>query len=174
MWMFIAWILSRPRIANWLIWKSMQTPYSTIIHDGKVYMERYWLFNPYGRGPDGQEESKYKWFPWNIRIHWIRRPDSDDDMHDHPWNARTIILRGGYIEERPGKLETVYVKEPPIVRISRYTGSTAKLKFGEFHRITHVQAGGAWTLFISGPYQGSWGFKVNGVKVHWKTYLGIK
>lgn len=172
-WGVMALIISRPRIANWLIEKSRKTPYSNIARDGDIYMERFWLFNPYSRGPDGQEASKYKWFPWNIRIHWIRRADSDEHMHDHPWNARTIILRGFYWEVRKvgcgqcdcGCMDEEYLRE---------SGDTAKLGFGEYHRIDKVSPGGAWTLFISGPYQGTWGFLVDGVKIHWKTYLGLK
>ena len=178
-WGIFAWVVSRPKIATWLISRAMLTPYTHIIgNDGSTYMERYWLFNPYRRGPDKQERSKYFWFPWNIRLHWIRRADTDEHMHDHPWNARTIILRGAYTEER----EVVRITHPVTGKLlyedqltfMRSAGDTARLRFNEYHRITYVQPGGAWTLFISGPYKGTWGFLVDGVKIHWKTYLGLK
>lgn len=169
-WSLVAWIVSREPIANWLITRAMKTPYTHISHDGSVYMERYWLFNSYERGPDKQERSKYTWFPWNIRIHWIRRADMADHMHDHPWNARTIILRGWYWEIRRigcGTCECGCQTEEYL----REVGDTAKLGFGEYHHINQVAADGAWTLFISGPYQGTWGFLVDGVKKPWREYF---
>lgn len=162
MWNLLARLLARPAIANWLITRAMRTPYMHIAKDGDVYMERYWLFNSYERGPTQQERSKYPWCPFNIRIHWIRRADEDRHLHDHPWNARTFILRGGYVEQRVEGLS-----------ICRPAGVSARLNYGEFHRITQVQPDGAWTLFISGPYQGTWGFLVDGVKVKWREYLEL-
>lgn len=176
-WGIVAKVVSLPRVSNWLITRAMKTPYFHIFKGDLVYMERYWLFNPYSRGPDGQEASKHPWFPWNIRLHWIRRHDHEEHMHDHPWNARTFILRGGYTEERlayqirddAGRLvhdgEQITFMKP---------GMTAKIGYGKYHRISYVQPGGAWTLFISGRYKGTWGFLVDGVKIKWKTYLGLK
>lgn len=161
MWNLIAKLLARPAITAWLIRRATRTPYMHIVKDGEVYMERYWLFNSYQRGAQQQERSKYPWCPFNVRLHWIRLADEDRHLHDHPWNARTFILKGGYVEQREGGL------------ICRPAGCSAKLSFGEFHRITQVQQGGAWTLFISGPYRGTWGFLVDGVKVKWREYLGL-
>ncbi len=174
-WKIIAFILARPAVANWLITQAQKTPYTHIYKNGKPYMERYWLFNPYYVGKADQEASKYPWFPWNIRLHWIRQTDQDKHMHDHPWNARTIILRGGYVEERQD-IAALASGESGDKRFSipRPAGSTARIRYGMYHRITHLQAGGAWTLFISGPYQGTWGFLVDGAKVQWRKYLGLE
>lgn len=162
LWKLVAKIISIPTIANWLINRAMKTPYYPIVKDGNTYMERFWLFNPYESVHGQQMGSRYRWFPWNIRVHHIKIPDQDRHLHDHPWNARTFILRGGYVEERRNG---TYL---------RPTGATAKLNFGEFHRITNLQPGGAWTLFCSGPYHGTWGFLVEGVKVKWRIYLGLE
>jgi hypothetical protein len=121
------------------------------------YMERYWLFNPYNRET---RAPKYPRVPFSIRVHHILREDYDRSEHDHPWNARTVILRGWYREERGG------------VPICRTLGDTATLRHNEFHRITEVPEGGVWTLFIMGRYRGRWGFAVNGQKVDFKAYLG--
>lgn len=56
------------------------------------------------------------------------------------------------------------------VYIDRRPGDTVRLSFGEYHRIDSVSNGGVFTLFISGPYQGTWGFLVDGIKVPWKKY----
>lgn len=147
---------------DWLIKRAMKTPYTHIYGHGNpddLYMRRFWLFNPYDRETN---EPKHKWFPWSIRLHHIVRADDDRDLHDHPWNARTIILRGGYIEQL---IHGENIMVP---------GKTRKIKFEEYHRIDFVSSTAeTWTLFISGPYQGVWGFLKDGVKVPWREYLGI-
>lgn len=175
-WKLIARFLARPTVAQWLITRAMRTPYLHITSaDGlDIYMARYWLFNPYEHCDGGPRQ--FKWFPWSIRIHHIRLADQDRDLHDHPWNARTFILQGNYVEERENPeyesaLPTHAFNSPIGPRIRRSAGDTARLNFGEFHRIDSVSTGGVWTLFVSGPYQGTWGFLVDGVKVKWRDYL---
>lgn len=160
-------IISWPGLVDRLISRAKKTPYlhihartGNMQHDA-IYMYRYWLFNPYDRETN---IPKYSWFPWSIRLHHIVLPDSDEHMHDHPWNARTLILRGGYIEKLPEPLGT-NVMVP---------GKTRAIKFNEYHKIDFVSGSAeTWTLFISGPWQGVWGFMVNGVKIPWKKYLGF-
>ena len=85
-------------------------------------------------------------------------------MHDHPWNARTIVLRGWYAEERPTTRGTNSLHV-------RSKGFTGRLLFGEFHRIACVSDGGVWTLFFTWKKRGTWGFAVGGRKVPWREYL---
>ncbi|MDH0745244.1 hypothetical protein N5D61_02660 [Pseudomonas sp. GD03842] len=167
-WRLLAKLLARPAVAEWLIGRAQRTPYQHIMSaDGKdTYMGRWWLFNPYDRDT---HQGKLWWFPWSIRIHHICRPDADRDLHDHPWNARTVILRGWYKEDRRhfwtvgGHSDIPYWRNP---------GDTAELRHGEFHRIDQVSDGGVWTLFITSRWQGNWGFLVNGKKVDWRIYTG--
>lgn len=168
-WNVVAWVLSRKPIANWLIKRAQRTPYFNL--DG--YMNRWWLFNRYSEIGSGKMIPKM--FPWlpSIRIHQILREDYARDMHDHPWNARTIILKGDYDEERllnyygeiPGWGEQIDVRD-----YTRRAGDTATLKFGEYHNITRVSHGGVWTMFITYKYQGTWGFFVKGKKVPHTEY----
>lgn len=173
-WKLIARLLAKPSVANWLIKRAQRTPYSPIVKDGVLYMDRWWLFNPYpNTGGSGADRPRWQ-FPISIRIHHIVQPDQDRHLHDHPWNARTVILGGWYIEERierPG----VVVGDFQQYRLehARCTGDTAKLAYGEYHRITNLSEGGVYTMFITGPYRGTWGFLVDGVKVQWRKYLGI-
>lgn len=174
-WNIIAWIVSRQRIADWLIARSQRTPYFDIVKDGRTYMHRWWLFNPYNHET---RKPRWRWLPFSIRVHHIVKPDDDLHLHDHPWNARTIILRGGYLEEIPAGIDGRHPERGH--RISRkcvgrfrQQGDTNPIGFGEFHRIIHVAEGGAYTLFISGRYRGDWGFQVDGEKVPWREYLGI-
>lgn len=181
----IARVLARPAVTDWLIRRAMRTPYTHITSaDGsRVYMRRYWLFNPYPADSSG----KRPWwqFPISIRLHQIMREDDDHDLHDHPWNARTFILRGGYVENRPSSKEVMatfraakphmsaeWANVTQLLQVTkREAGDTAALRFGEYHRITEVSEGGVWTLFITGRYRGTWGFLVNGKKVPWREYL---
>ena len=187
MWGLIARVLARPAVANWLINRAKRRPYSPIVKNGDLYMERWWLFNPYpDTGGSGKDRPRWQ-FPISIRIHHIVLPDQDRHLHDHPWNARTVILRGRYVEERRAADCVEYRTAVAALTkqfgagnfgmltetIERPVGSTATLAFGEYHRITEVSPGGVYTMFITGPYRGTWGFLVDGVKVQWRKYLGL-
>lgn len=162
-WKLIAKVVAKPKIADWLIQRAKRTEYFHL----EGYMDRWWLFNPYGNDqslPDGKRhKAKYSWLP-SVRIHHILREDYARDMHDHPWDARTIILKGSYYEDRLFQ----HKAHPSILKTEEYhrkAGDTATLKFGEYHNITSVSRGGVWTMFITWKYQGTWGFFVNGRKV---------
>lgn len=188
-WRLLAKLLARPAVADWLIARAQRTPYQHIMSaDGQdTYMGRWWLFNPYHRET---HIGKHAWFPWSIRIHHILRPDADRELHDHPWNARTVILRGMYTEQRLLKagdpVLTSLLKDAAAKvgtwengweateYIDRRVGDTASLKHGEYHRIDSVSAGGVWTLFITSRWKGDWGFLVKGKKIDWRIYTGEK
>lgn len=222
LWPSLARFLAKPGIADWLIRRSIRTPYSHLVcnrdgtnrvvgHDYQLqqgetfYMRRFWLFNPYSRDdnvPVLRITLKLgKWkktlaFPISIRVHHIMREDGDRDMHDHPWNARTVILKGHYLEKRMDHAAGLWSGPDELGRrawkpkenlLLRRPGSTATLGFGEYHRICEVAPAGAWTLFISGPWKGVWGFWVvgipddmpkgaynTGIKVPWREYLDIQ
>jgi hypothetical protein len=156
----IAVVLARPAVADWVIRRAMRAPDEHL----PGYMERYWLFNRYDRET---RVARYPRIGLSVRVHHILRADDAREHHDHPWNARTFILKGGYWEQRDGI-------EGPFTGAARLPGDTATLKYGEFHRITHMAPGGTWTVFVMGRYRGVWGFLVNGRKIDFKTYLGGK
>lgn len=167
----VAKFLARPSVAAWLIVRAQRTPYTDIVKNGKLYMRRFWLFNPYPIDSSGKRGGLRGLLP-SIRLHHILEPDQDRHLHDHPWDARTFILRGWYDEKR--RLECARVRGPNGARIiHREAGETATLKFGEYHAITEISPGGVWTLFVTYRYRGTWGFLVDGVKVKWRTYLGL-
>ena len=185
-WRRVAVVVSRPAVADWLIARAHRTPYTPIrSRDGsEIYMWRGWLFNPYPDTHAGAVGRRAWWRDLvpSVRIHHIRMHDLDEHMHDHPWNARTIILRNWYEEERPGDIfnqgaswrtyhegsDAVFAPREVDVRRAGYTG---RLLFGEYHRISAIAEGGAWTMFITWRYQGTWGFKVFGKKVPYRQYL---
>jgi len=145
-------------LINILIWIAKLRPYTHIKSaDGKdTYMWRYWLFNPYKFGTSGKGSR----FPFSIRLHHICRPDNDRHLHDHPWDARTFILRGWYVEERANG-----------ERLARVAGDTFTLNHNDYHKILDISQGGVWTLFVTFKYRGDWGFLVDGVKVPHLDYI---
>lgn len=190
LWHGIAAVVTRPAISQWIIDRAHRTPYSHIrSRDGsEIYMWRGWLFNPYPNVHGGLVGRAAWWrslLP-SVRVHHIRRADSDDHLHDHPWNARTIILRGWYEEERPTDIfnpgefcrehrdangRRLYPMREVDVRRAGFTG---RLLFGQFHRISAIADTGAWTLFITWRYRGTWGFDVEGKKVPYRQYLDAR
>lgn len=167
-WRFIAFVVSRRAVADYLIRRAQRTPYFHL----PGYMNRWWLFNGYSSDQSLSEgergnSKRFAWLP-SIRVHHILREDLASHMHDHPWNARTIILRGDYTERR---LERGLELEWEEVTHERRPGSTARVLFGEFHHIERVSTGGVFTLFFSWKYAGGWGFLVNGRKVPWRQYV---
>lgn len=159
-WKILAVVASIPPIRDSIINHSKKTPYFDIVtSDGTVYMKRWWLFNPYD---NETRKSKFSWIPFNIRIHHILLPDEDRHLHSHPWDARTIILDGEYVEEKHGYSSL------------RQTGDTSLIRHEDYHRISYVHSKGVWTLFITYKYKGTWFFDVDGKKVQWKEYLKSK
>lgn len=186
-WRAVARIVTIPAVTDWLIARARRTPYTAITsRDGTdVYMVRLWLFNPYGKDANGDPgPARWGWLP-SIRVHHIRRRDDDGRKHDHPWNARTIVLRGAYEEERFSEGWTDVYKRQHFLSNNpggefaitetqfRPRGYTGRLLFGEYHRISWVPKEGVWTLFFTWKKRGTWGFDVEGVKVPWRKYLGL-
>lgn len=182
LWAIAARIVTRPAVADWIIRRAQRTPYAPITGpDGSLYMGRWWLFNPYGKGATGETTpARWQWLP-SVRVHHIVRPDSDRHLHNHPWNARTVVLRGWYSEERPWVTltEREAVRQAGLVLVGtdvrgsffRDRSYTGRLLFGQYHRISAVSPGGVWTLFFTWRKRGTWGFDVDGVKVPWREYL---
>jgi hypothetical protein len=191
----IGYLLSRPRIRDWIINRAMRTPDDPIYagdNSGRVYMARYWLFNPLTKKDNGEWVRKYPLLPFSIRVHNILLPDADRHLHDHPFNARTWIMRGGYEELRAEEVdgyrsffdEANVVGEMDIrdqydneqyigVLYARPPGSTTTLAHEQFHKITRLYdpVNGAWTCFAFGDYVGPWGFLVDGVKMLHREYI---
>jgi hypothetical protein len=170
-WWLLAKLVSIPAVTNYLINRARRTPYTPILSpDGtQIYMERLWLLNPYYTHEEKEAFAEaglpVPWkFPISVRAHCIRTPDLDRADHDHPWNAISCIMRGGYLEKRNGHIRLIDA------------GQVSRLRYGkDFHSISQVypEPGelGVWTLFITFKFQGTWGYLVDGKKVPFKDYL---
>jgi hypothetical protein len=152
-WRFLAKLLARPAIADWIIERAQRTPYDHLaIADGSRIIR---LPHDTALWPGDSWYMRRWWFlrfgPLQIRVHHILLADIGRDMHDHPWQFRTFILRGGYLEARE--------HAGGVRRRMRLPGTTAAMRRGEFHRIAKVAPDGAWTLFVTRGQRQGWGFK---------------
>lgn len=145
------------KLIDKLIARAKRTPYFHL----EGYMMRYWLI-PYNR-----------FFP-AARIHHILRSDDDRAFHDHPWPYVSIVLRGGYYEVTPNIDKSgIYLGE----KFKWYgPGSVIFRSAKSWHRLVIPNKGQtAWTLFITGKYQQTWGFFLNANnKVPYRKYLGME
>ena len=172
-------------MVNWLIKRAMRTPYFHIAD----YMERYWLVpynqvivrkidSPHAETADVEQVTDGTGpVTWRrpiarllqlcgiaARIHHILRSDAGRDPHDHPWPYLTIILRGGYFEQR-------YNAEGfPASTKWHGPGSILWRPAHSLHKLIVPAGETAWTLFITGKKSQTWGFKPPGQpKIpHWQ------
>lgn len=130
--------------------------YQRIVNRGKVYLRRWRLIM----------------CPWgSVYLHAFIRPDDDPDPHDHPWNFWSLILWGGYVEEISvfdDNGQRVSVQE-----IVRRPLSIRRTMRGDFHRVKSLLRSPTWTVIVTGPYLGTWGFFNRSLRqwVHWRDYL---
>ena len=97
-------------------------------YDNEPYLERFYIFL-----------KDRKTFPFNVFIHRFLKSDPDD-LHDHPWAFRTIILYGGYWETTE---KGTFWRKPLSYR---YCPANT------FHRVDLKPGTKPMTLFFSGPF----------------------
>lgn len=144
--------------------------------DGSVYLKRYYIF--FNGKKDNLEEGP-KQFSFNVFLHHIVRSDNDRELHDHPWNFTSIILKGGYWEEtffsfRNDKPKDRIVNTDYPSTKKKWIGPSSinSKKATDFHRLEMGdKANGTWTLFFRGKKQRKWGFWTKDGWVDFETYL---
>ena len=95
----------------------------------------------------------------NFSLHKFLKSDPDE-LHDHPWDFITIILRGGYWEHT---LEGKFWKKPFSIHYRKAI---------DLHRIElDKKVSDVWTLFIPLRRKREWGFKTDKGWVHNEKYL---
>ena len=118
--------------------------------DEEPYLERYYLFF-----------KDRETFPFNIFIHKFLKSDPDD-LHDHPWGFRTLILKGGYWEHTENG------------KFWRNPGFTQSVTPMHKHRVELKPGCTCWTLFI--PYRRcrKWGFYRNDKWIESEHYFRLR
>lgn len=130
----------------------------------------------------GREEVLYLrrftlWKGSRVRIflHKIALSDLDDHPHDHPWDFRTVILRGGYEEAIFNKKTYAagmgyrnsfhYRTLTPFMTVENKATHTHKVRLLDHHVPT-------WTLVIAKwDQKRRWGFFTEDGWVYWRKYL---
>ncbi len=111
--------------------------------------------------PEDRYLSRYRLLttPWfKVDLNFFHRGDRDKALHSHPFYGLSLILVGGYREERR---EALPGRAPIMnrVRVSEYApGSVSLIRPSTFHRVDLLAPTGCWTLFVSSRGNGEWGF----------------
>ena len=115
-----------------------------------LYLRRYFIF-------------RTERFPNNrIFLHFIARDDDDRDLHDHPWDFSSFILKGGYKEYLPGGEKRLLFDFDFVRNPAEHT-----------HRVELHDGEPAWTLVHAGKARRIWGFHTKDGWVDWRSYLGL-
>ena len=160
-------LAARPALVEWMFSIGQNTPYEHL----PGYMMRWWILPPAAkRGSAGfwSIKNQLRRLRKNLRLHLLMRGDRDKHHHNHPWEFRTLVLRGWYVNE-------VTLADGTTKCNVVSAGQSYRMGVGEFHRIAAVSPGGALTLvfYTTKRTDRWWGFLVNGEVVHWRTYLGL-
>ncbi len=107
---------------------------------------------------------KTPWFA--LCVHFLRTPDPEPYLHDHPVTFLSLIVRGGYVENRNG------------VSTRRRWFNWVRANPNDRHTITHVDPGTVTVAFM-GPKTREWGFHLPDSPrpdgwVMWKPYYAAK
>lgn len=144
--------------------------------DGRVYLDRYGFEFPSKREATDERPGRAPFF--GVFLHRMDAPDPGIDLHDHPWWFGSLILWGGYVEERatardaPG-LAAIAEQFPTCTRgvvERRRWLSWRTMRLDECHRIVGLGGRRAWTLVIHGPVRRGWGFFLPDGWMDWRTY----
>lgn len=111
---------------------------------GKDYLRRWWIV------PRN---------PWcNLYLHEVLKSDDDRALHDHPWDNRSFLIFGSYIEHTP---EGSFV---------RRAGDVIERAASALHRLEVIPGETAVSLFMTGPKLREWGFACPQGWVHWRDF----
>lgn len=111
--------------------------------------------------------------PWfGAYLHCIRRSDNDRHLHDHPWSFASVILRGGYQEER--LVSDPHIEPHEISCKDRRVGSFSFRKHTSFHRIHCLYRDPTWSFVFVGRRREEWGYLVGTGWIDHETYLELK
>jgi hypothetical protein len=123
-------------------WAQKRRRYRCIKDDNRgTYLERWTLLDQ----------------PWcEIVIHHFCRDDADDP-HDHQWDFVTLILAGGYREERYAPGATTSSAPTFITQTQLNAGRIALRRAETVHRV-FVDDSHAFTLCVRSRKRRRWGF----------------
>ena len=101
-----------------------------------------------------------------MMLHWLRLPDPQPDLHDHPNDFLSLLVWGSYREEVPKSDQPDYLE----VRKVRFFNI---VQAEDRHRLVEV-SNPTITLVVAKKVRRDWGFWVDGAFVHWRAYDRIE
>lgn len=121
--------------------------------DGVVYLDRIRLVQT----------------PWfGVYLHRFDGPDPGGHLHDHPWPFATIVVSGGYTEERA---DTRSGTEPEAWHVeNRQRFRPRVMRLTECHTITGLDKVGTRSIVVVGRRTRTWGFYTPEGWVRWDLY----
>lgn len=138
---------------------------------GGSYLTRYTLgtWVPWRRrakDASTAEKRKEEKAGWALHVNVFHRSDEDPEPHSHPWPCASLMLSGGYREERASSDRTMKVRVvlPGMINV---------LPHGVFHRVDLLE-GRAITLFLTGPKLSSWAFLDRNALKPWREFIRAK
>ncbi len=96
----------------------------------------------------------------SLYVNHFMRGDADQELHSHPWLASSLILRGGYREERRVPIlrrDSGAVIDYRVCSRDYLPGDVNVLAPDTFHRVD-LLGSDCWTLFQTGPRVREWAF----------------
>lgn len=112
----------------------------------------------------------WKWwrFPVGFYVHMFYRPDAEPWLHDHPRKLKSLIVSGGYVEER-GTLILQTDDDGAVILPSKFSllkhqrireaGDWVDIPISTKHRIVHLLKVPTITfLIITRKKERTWGF----------------
>ena len=139
-----------PRSHNALVEIASRLPSRTIKHGDSPYLTKYRLTKlPNDAG--------------SIYLHFFHRSDIYHELHSHPWSGRSVILTGGYREERryPRSHRSGDPQDTGYEILWQDFLPTHEnvVEPSTFHRVDLLDPEhGCWTFFSTGAAVEDWGF----------------
>lgn len=140
---------------RWLKKFAERFPKVDINIDGKPYLTRYLLTHKKYSHDIGCEGGVF------LHNFHASDPKPGRGLHNHPWVGTSLILAGGYVEERCTDIGVPSVPGvyTDVVTKTFYPGMVNRIGLHDFHRTTLLnEARGCWTLFFVGERVKDWGF----------------
>jgi hypothetical protein len=168
----------RSLMTRFLRWLTSRLAPPRIIYDRNgvsPYLSRWYLIgaptmpdgsHPYESNGAPREGAVWKNKRFGLYIHKFHRGDDEQELHNHPWKwAISLVLTGGYIEERRDKRNAVPIR---VILPWRFNF----IRSGDFHRVDLLGTE-AYTLFLVGPKFKGWGFwnRESGKFWPWREYI---
>lgn len=116
--------------------------------------------------------------PWfGVYLHEMRGPDPGRDLHDHPWEFVSVILKGGYTELVPAQQPkdshaglASFAKRWDTWKV----GSVHYMRATDQHTIEQLLGVPTYTLVLRGRRKRTWGFHTKDGFVPWNEYEGTQ